>query len=120
MINEEGFLFVEDRLKDMILRGGANVYCAEVEAALYEHPAVYEAAVCGVPDERMGESVAAVVVLREDAYLTEDQLRAFLSTRLAPYKIPSRVAFTFERLPTSGTGKIAKSTLVQRYFRTAD
>jgi long-chain acyl-CoA synthetase len=120
MINEEGFLFVEDRLKDMILRGGANVYCAEVEAALYEHPAVYEAAVCGVPDERMGESVAAVVVLREDAYLTEDQLRAFLSTRLAPYKIPSRVAFTFERLPTSGTGKIAKSTLVQRYFRTAE
>jgi long-chain acyl-CoA synthetase len=120
MINEEGFLFVEDRLKDMILRGGANVYCAEVEAALYEHPAVYEAAVCGVPDERMGESVAAVVVLREDAYLTEDQLRSFLSTRLAPYKIPSRVAFTFERLPTSGTGKIAKSTLVQRYFRTAE
>lgn len=120
MINEEGFLFVEDRLKDMILRGGANVYCAEVEAALYDHPAIYEAAVCGVPDERLGESVAAVIVLREDAYLTEEQLRTFLSTRLAPYKIPSRVAFTFERLPTNGAGKVAKSALVQRYFRVAD
>ena len=119
-INDEGFLFIEDRLTDMILRGGANIYCAEVESVLYEHPAIYEAAVCGLPDARLGESVAAVVVLREDVYLTEEQLRAFLSTRLAPYKIPTRVAFTHDRLPTNGAGKIVKSSLGQRYFRTAD
>jgi long-chain acyl-CoA synthetase len=117
-LDEEGFLFIEDRLKDMILRGGDNVYCAEVESVLFDHPAVWEAAVCGLPDERLGESVAAVVVLRHDAYLTEEQLITFLSTRLAPYKIPTRVVFSTDRLPMNGTGKIAKTSLVQRYFRT--
>jgi len=117
-IDEEGFLFIEDRLKDMILRGGANVYCAEVEAALYEHPAVREAAVCGLADERLGESVAAVVVTHEGQYVNEDQLIEFLATRLASYKVPTRIAFTTERLPTSATGKIVKSTLAQHYFRT--
>lgn len=117
-LDEEGFLFIEDRLKDMILRGGANVYCAEVESVLYEHPSVLEAAVCGLPDERLGESVAAVVVVRDGAHLTEEQLTAFLSTRLASYKIPTRIAFTTERLPTNATGKIVKSALAQHYFRT--
>ena len=117
-LDEEGFLFIEDRLKDMILRGGDNVYCAEVESVLFDHPAVWEAAVCGLPDERLGESVAAVVVLRHDAYLTEEQLITFLSTRLAPYKIPTRVVFSTDRLPMNGTGKIAKTSLVQRYIRT--
>jgi long-chain acyl-CoA synthetase len=117
-IDEEGFLFIEDRLKDMILRGGTNVYCAEVESVLYEHPAVWEAAVCGLPDERMGEAVAAVIVLREEAHLTEEQLTEFLATRLAIYKIPTRIVFTRDRLPTNGTGKIAKSSLARRYFRT--
>lgn len=116
-LDEEGFLFIEDRLKDMILRGGANVYCAEVESVIYEHPAVWEAAVCGLPDERLGESVAAVVVLREDAYLSEEQLTAFLATRLAHYKIPTRIAFTSERLSTNGAGKISKANLRQHYFR---
>ncbi len=116
-IDDEGFLYVEDRLKDMIIRGGDNVYCAEVESVIYEHPAVLEAAVCGLPDERLGESVAAVVVLREDAYLSEEQLTTFLSSRLAPYKIPTRIAFTNERLPSNGAGKIAKSTLARHYFR---
>ena len=117
-IDNEGFLFIEDRMKDMILRGGDNVYCAEVESVIFEHAAVLEAAVCGLPDDRLGESVAAVVVLREDAYLSEEQLTAYLSTRLASYKIPTRIAFTNDRLPTNGTGKIAKATLARHYFRT--
>ena len=115
-LDEDGFLFIEDRLKDMILRGGANVYCAEVESVLYEHPAILEAAVCGLPDERLGESVAAVVVLRHGAHLDEEQLTSFLATRLAPYKIPTRVVFTSERLPTNGAGKISKINLAQHYF----
>jgi long-chain acyl-CoA synthetase len=118
-LDEEGFLFIEDRLKDMILRGGANVYCAEVESVLYEHPAIWEAAVCGLPDERLGESVAAVVVLRKDTYLDEEQLTVFLATRLASYKIPTRIAFTSERLPTNGAGKISKIQLAKHYFRSA-
>ncbi len=119
-LDEEGFLFIEDRLKDMILRGGDNVYCAEVESVLYEHPSIWEAAVCGLPDERLGESVAAVVVVRQDAQLTEMQLTEFLATRLAPYKIPTRMVFTNQRLPTNGTGKISKTDLARHYFRSSD
>ena len=119
-LDEEGFLFIEDRLKDMILRGGANVYCAEVESVIYEHPGVWEAAVCGLPDERWGECVAAVVVVREDTYLSLEQLTQFLSTRLAHYKIPTRVAFVSEPLPRSATGKIAKKSLATTYFLTSD
>ncbi|MDH2903514.1 MAG: class I adenylate-forming enzyme family protein [Actinomycetota bacterium] len=116
-LDEEGFLFIEDRLKDMILRGGDNVYCAEVESVLFEHPDVREAAVCGLPDERLGESVAAVVVLREGAQLDELQLASFLAGRLAPYKIPTRVVFTYDRLPANGAGKISKVDLARHYFR---
>lgn len=119
-LDEEGFLFIEDRLKDMILRGGDNVYCAEVESVLYEHPSIWEAAVCGLPDERLGESVAAVVVVRQDAQLTEMQLTEFLATRLAPYKIPTRMVFTNQRLLTNGTGKISKTDLARHYFRSSD
>jgi acyl-CoA synthetase (AMP-forming)/AMP-acid ligase II len=79
---------------------------------------VWEAAVCGLPDERLGESVAAVVVVREGAHLTQDQLTEFLATRLAVYKLPTRIAFTTERLPMSATGKIAKSALARHYFPT--
>ncbi|MDE3031449.1 MAG: acyl--CoA ligase [Acidobacteriota bacterium] len=117
-LDEEGFLYVEDRLKDMILRGGTNVYSAEVEAALFEHPDVWEVAVCGLPDERLGEAVAAVVVVREGVTITEAEMVAFASSRLAHYKIPERFAFTTDRLPVSATGKVSKSTLARHYFRT--
>ena len=117
-LDDEGFLFVQDRLKDMILRGGANIYCAEVEAVLYEHPAVWEAAVCGLPDDRLGEVVAAVVVVREGALVTELELIEFMTPRLAHYKVPSRLALTSERLPTNATGKVLKSALTRRYFLT--
>jgi long-chain acyl-CoA synthetase len=118
-LDDEGFLYIDDRLKDMILRGGINVYCAEVESVIYEHPSVLEVAVCGLPDERWGECVAAVVVVREDGYLNEERLRDFLAPRLAHYKIPARIAFTTERLPTNAAGKVAKRSLAVRYFRNA-
>jgi long-chain acyl-CoA synthetase len=115
-LDEEGFLYVEDRVKDMILRGGENVYSAEVEAAIYEHPAVFEAAVFGLPHERLGEEVACAVMLRPGARLTEEELRAYLAARLAAFKVPARVAFTNEPLPRNAAGKFLKREMPQRYF----
>ncbi len=115
-IDEEGFLYIEDRAKDMVLRAGENVYCAEVESAIYEHPGVYEAAVFGVPHERLGEEVACVIQRKEAPGLTADELSEFLAERLAPFKIPSRVAFAEERLPRNPSGKILKRELREQYF----
>jgi long-chain acyl-CoA synthetase len=115
-VSEEGFLYVEDRAKDMILRAGENVYSAQVESAIYEHPAVYEAAVFGLPNERLGEEVACVVMVRPGMSLSQDELRAFLSTRLAAFMIPSRVAFTSESLPRNPAGKFLKREMPGRYF----
>ena len=117
-IDEEGFLYIEDRAKDMVLRAGENVYCAEVESAIYEHPGVYEAAVFGVPDERLGEEVACVIQRKDGA---EPHRRRAAGTswprRLAPFKIPSRIAFTDERLPRNPSGKILKRELRERVLR---
>ncbi len=115
-IDEEGFLYIEDRAKDMVLRAGENVYCAEVENAVYEHPGVYEAAVFGVPHERLGEEVACVVVRKPGADLTGDDLQDFLAETLAPFKVPSRVAFAEERLPRNPAGKFLKRELREHYF----
>ena len=93
-IDDEGFLYIEDRAKDMVLRGGENVYSAEVESAIYEHPDVYEAAVFGVPDERLGEEVATVITRRPGSTLDAEELRRFLGGKLSPFKIPSRIAFS--------------------------
>ncbi len=110
-IDEEGFVFIVDRAKDMVLRGGENVYCAEVEAAIYEHDAVAEAVVFGVPDERLGEDVGAVVVLRADATLDAEGLRGFLAGRLAKHKIPATVWFRDTPLPRNANGKFMKREL---------
>lgn len=110
-IDEDGFIFIVDRAKDMVLRGGENVYCTEVEAAIYHHPAIAEAAVFGVPDERLGEEVAAVLVLADGATLTESELRDFLKASLASYKIPSKVWFRSEPIPRNATGKFLKREL---------
>jgi long-chain acyl-CoA synthetase len=115
-IDEDGYLYVEDRLKDMILRAGENVYSAEVEAAIYEMPEVYEAAVFGLPDERLGEQVACVVMLKPAMTLHEDQLRAHLQSRLANFKVPTRVAFTNEPLPRNPAGKFLKREMQKLYF----
>jgi long-chain acyl-CoA synthetase len=106
-IDEDGYFFIVDRKKEMIIRGGYNVYPREVEEVLYEHPAVKEAAVIGVPDEKMGEEVGAAVVLKEGESVDEDDLRAYVKENVANYKYPRRIWFA-EELPKGPTGKILK------------
>ncbi len=110
-LDEEGLVYVDDRLKDMVLRGGENVYCAEVEAAIYEHPSVMEAAVLGVPHERLGEEVATVIVLNDGASLTKDELVGFLGERLASFKIPTVIDIRTTALPRNPAGKFLKREL---------
>jgi long-chain acyl-CoA synthetase len=100
----------------MVLRAGENVYSAEVEAAIYDHPAVHEAAVFGVPHERLGEEVACVIMLREGATLTEDELRNHVGQHLAAFKVPTRVVFTREPLLRNPAGKFLKRDLRALYF----
>jgi long-chain acyl-CoA synthetase len=115
-IDGEGFVYVEDRVKDMVLRAGENVYCAEVEAALYEHPAVYEAAVFGVPHERLGEEVVAVINPKNGQTTTVEALQGHVAEHLAPFKVPSRIVFVKDRLPRSASGKILKRELRTEHF----
>ncbi|MGN9787627.1 class I adenylate-forming enzyme family protein [Nonomuraea sp. ZG12] len=110
-IDEEGFVYIVDRAKDMVIRGGENVYCAEVEAALFEHPAVDDVAVIGVPHDELGEEVGAVVRLAPGATVTKEELRAFLTGRIAPFKIPAHVWFHDTELPRNPGGKILKTHL---------
>jgi long-chain acyl-CoA synthetase len=114
-LDEDGYLFIVDRKKDIIIRGGENISAAEVEAAVYACEGVSEAAVFGVADERLGEVPVAVVRLRQECDLDEDGLRAFLATRLAAFKIPAAVHFASEPLPRLGTGKIDRVALKQLY-----
>jgi long-chain acyl-CoA synthetase len=110
-MDADGYLSIADRLKDMVISGGENVYPAEVEAALRSHPAVSDAAVIGIPDERWGEAVHAVVVLRTgSAPIESDVLREWCRQRLAGYKCPRAFSFVPE-LPLSGAGKVLKSVL---------
>jgi long-chain acyl-CoA synthetase len=106
-IDEEGFLYVVGRLKEMIIRGGLNVYPREVEEVLHDHPDVLEAAVLGFPDGRLGEEVAAAVVLREGSALLPEELRDWVKARVAPYKYP-RLIWSVAELPKGPTGKILK------------
>jgi len=110
-LDAEGFVTIEDRKKDMVLRAGENVYCAEVEAALYEHPGVHEAAVLGVPHPRLGEEVAAAVVPKLGATLRPEELRAHVAARIAAFKVPSIWQIRDARLPRTATGKILKRAL---------
>jgi long-chain acyl-CoA synthetase len=112
----EGYLYILDRLKDMIVTGGENVYSGEVEAVLYEHPAIREAAVFGIPDAKWGELVMAVVVLKPGATLSVDELIAYCRRSLASYKVPRRVEFSDIELPKTGSGKIIKRALRERFW----
>jgi acyl-CoA synthetase (AMP-forming)/AMP-acid ligase II len=114
-LDEDGYLFIVDRKKDIIIRGGENIACAEVEAEIYACPAVAEVSVFGMPDERLGEVPAAVIYLHEDRNLTDDELRAFLEPRIAAFKIPSRFIFADEPLPKLGTGKIDRLAIKSQY-----
>jgi len=111
-----GYFYILDRLKDMIVTGGENVYSGEVEAVIYDHPAVREAAVFGIPDPQWGELVTACVVLKPDATLTADDLIAFCRRSLASYKLPRRIEFSETDLPKSSTGKMLKRTLRERFW----
>ncbi len=106
-VDEEGYYFIVDRKKDLIIRGGFNVYPREIEEVLYEHPAVLEAAVVGVPHAELGEEVAAAVALRPGATITTDELRAWIKEQVAAYKYPRRIWFV-DALPKGPTGKILK------------
>jgi long-chain acyl-CoA synthetase len=111
-VDEDGYFFIVDRMKDMIIRGGYNVYPREIEEVLYAHPAVREAAVVGVPHAELGEEVAAAVALKPDAVATEDELRDFVKEQLAAYKYP-RVVWFVDELPKTATGKILKRELLR-------
>jgi long-chain acyl-CoA synthetase len=110
-IDEEGFVHIVDRAKDMIIRGGENVYCVEVEAALFEHPAVADSAVIGVPHPVLGEEVGAVVVLRPGEDVGADELSRFVRERLAAFNVPTRFWFRAEPLPRNPAGKVLKRQL---------
>lgn len=117
-IDEDGFVHIVDRAKDMVLRGGENVYCSEVETAIYTHPAVAEVAVFGIPDERLGEEVAAAVVAQSGQHLDEAELRTHLESRLAKHKIPARFWMMDEPLPRNANGKFVKRELKARLLGT--
>jgi long-chain acyl-CoA synthetase len=110
VMDDDGYFFIVDRKKDMIIRGGYNVYPREIEEVLYSHPAVREAAVVGVPHPELGEEVAAAVALKPDGLVTEDELRDFVKEQVAAYKYPRLVWFVDE-LPKTATGKILKREL---------
>jgi len=114
-VDEDGYLFIVDRKKDIIIRGGENISAAEVEAALYGCEGIAEAAVFGAPDDRLGEIAVAVLHRREGSSIGEEDLRAFLSGRLAAFKVPERMIFTDEPLPRLGTGKIDRVALKQQH-----
>ncbi|GAA4725333.1 acyl--CoA ligase [Sphingomonas lutea] len=114
-LDEDGYLFIVDRKKEIIIRGGENISAAEVEAECYACPAVAEAAVFGMADERLGEVPIAVIYVRDDAELSESELRAFLDSRIAKFKIPERFIFATEPLPRLGTGKIDRRSLKTQY-----
>ncbi|MFL6763761.1 MAG: class I adenylate-forming enzyme family protein [Sphingomicrobium sp.] len=116
-LDEDGYLFIVDRKKEIIIRGGENISAAEVEAECYACPAIAEAAVFGAPDERLGEVPVAVVHLKNGEHLDGDQLRAFLGGKLAKFKIPERIIVSPEPLPRLGTGKIDRRALKAQFAR---
>jgi long-chain acyl-CoA synthetase len=116
-LDPEGYLFIVDRKKDIIIRGGENISCIEVESAIYAHPCIAEASVFGLPDEKLGEIPAAVYLAKEDCSATEDELREFLKEHIAPFKIPVRFWEVHEALPRLGTEKVDKRSLRERYTK---
>jgi long-chain acyl-CoA synthetase len=114
--DKDGYFYIVDRAKEMIVSGGENVYSGEVEAAIYEIPEVKEAAVFGIPDEKWGELVAAAVVLRRGTDLSAEELKQYCKTRIASYKVPRHIEFMTEELPKSGSGKILKRVLREKYW----
>jgi len=111
---DDGWVYVLDRIKDVVIRGGENIYCAEVEAALFEHPAVQDVALVGVPHPTLGEEAVAIVRLQPGVGATPEELQAHVGERLAGFKVPSRVVYAAEPLPRTATGKVLKRELRSR------
>ena len=118
-LDEDGYVYVHDRVKDMIISGAENIYPAEVESAIFGHPAIAEVAVIGVRDDKWGEAVKAVVVLKEGADVSPDEIIAFARTRIAGFKAPRTVDF-IEALPRNPSGKILKRELREPYWAGKD
>ncbi|KCZ52615.1 AMP-dependent synthetase [Hyphomonas beringensis] len=118
-IDKDGFIYIVDRKKDMVLRGGENVYCAEVESTLYRHPAVAECSVFGVPDDRLGEEVGAAVVLKDGESLTAEELRAHSAAIMAKHKVPRYIWF-LNALPRNASGKFIKRDLKEQLTKEMD
>jgi acyl-CoA synthetase (AMP-forming)/AMP-acid ligase II len=115
-LDEKGYVYLVDRVKDMIVTGGENVYSAEVENAIAAHPAIAQVAVIGIPSETWGEAVHAIVVLQAGASVTEDEIKAWTRERIAGYKVPKSVEFRAEPLPLSGALKVLKRELRAPYW----
>ena len=113
--DEDGFLFLVDRAKDMVLRGGENVYSAEVEAAIYKHPSIAEAAVFAVPDERLGETVGVAIYLLPETACSTQELKDHVGSLIASFKVPEHIWFVEEALPRNANGKFLKRELKERF-----
>jgi long-chain acyl-CoA synthetase len=119
-IDEDGYLFLVDRVKDMIVSGGENVYSAEVESAISTHPAVEQVAVIGIPHEMWGEQVHAIVVRRSGVEVTADEIIVHARESIAGYKVPKSVELRDEPLPLSGAMKVLKRDLREHYWKGRD
>ena len=118
MVDDDGFIYIVDRAKDMVLRGGENVYSAEVEAAIYQNESVAEAAVFGVPDDRLGEEVGVAIYLHPGSSLTAEELQEFLGASIAKHKVPRYIWILDEQLPRNASGKFLKRDLKERLIPT--
>jgi len=118
-IDEEGFIYIVDRAKDMLIRGGENIYCVEVENAIYDHPAVMDAAVVGRPHKVLGEEPIAIVHLKPDHEASEAEIRAHVGSKLAAFKVPVQVIFMPDNLPRNANGKIMKKELKAQFTEAA-
>jgi long-chain acyl-CoA synthetase len=118
-VDEDGYFFIVDRKKDMIISGGYNIYPRDVEDVLYMHPKVKEAAVAGIPDPKWGETVTAFLVLKDGEHATADEVKAFCRERLASYKVPSAIEFR-EALPKTLVGKVLRRVLTEEAKKKAN
>jgi acyl-CoA synthetase (AMP-forming)/AMP-acid ligase II len=119
-VDEDGYLYLVDRVKDMIVTGGENVYSAEVENAIASHPGVAQVAVIGIPSEQWGEAVLAIIVPKPEVEVREDDIKAWARERIAGYKVPKSVEFRAEPLPLSGAMKVLKRELRAGYWEGRD
>lgn len=115
-MDDEGFVFIVDRVKDMIISGGENVYSSEVENAIYQYPGVNQCAVIGIPSEKWGEQVHAVIVMNEGLSASEEDIISHCRTQIAGFKCPRSISFRAEPLPLSGAGKILKTELRKPFW----